>query len=424
MSDEIIPASARAPDVLVLGGGVIGLASALLLLRAGRSVTLIERKQVGRGSSHGNCGTITPSHLPLHAPGTVTKALKWLTKPDAPLRIAPRMDAELLRWLLRFARLCNEQDYRRVAQIKSRYLLASRERLAALIRDEGLDCEYLETGTLYVYRDPAAFEQAMPETVLLKQLGIPVESLDARTLRMKEPALNDRVVGAHFHPGDTRLRPNRYVAELARKVREAGGVIVENAEIESFRCEPGRIQGVMTAQGEFSGTEILFALGAWSPLIGRQLGLKLPIQPGKGYSITYPRPQSAPKIPLVLKERGVCVTAWDSGYRLGSTMEFAGYDDSLNPVRLAALSRGAAEYLIEPTGPAIEEQWYGWRPMTPDDLPILGRAPGWSNLTLATGHGMLGVTLSAITAQLMMELLTGRKPSLELGPCSPQRFMH
>ena len=124
----------------------------------------------------------------------------------------------------------------------------------------------------------------------------------------------------------------------------------------------------------------------------------------------------------MLKERSVCVTTWSSGYRLGSTMEFAGYDTSLNRTRLDALRRGAAEYLHEPEGPAVVEEWYGWRPMTPDDLPMLGRAPGTENLVLATGHGMLGVSMSAITGLLISEVVTGRPPSLDLAPYAVTRF--
>jgi len=148
----------------------------------------------------------------------------------------------------------------------------------------------------------------------------------------------------------------------------------------------------------------------------------VPIQPGKGYSITYSRPALAPRMPLVLKERSVCVTAWSSGYRLGSTMEFAGYDTSLNRTRLDALRRGAAEYLHEPEGPAVVEEWYGWRPMTPDDLPVLGRTPQADNLVLATGHGMLGVSMSAITGFLISEVVTGQPPSLDLAPYNAARF--
>jgi D-amino-acid dehydrogenase len=249
-----------------------------------------------------------------------------------------------------------------------------------------------------------------------------VELLDGTALRAKEPALKAGMAGGHWHSGDARLRPDRYVAELARAVREAGGIIVEDTAVQGFRREGNRIAAIGTAQGEVGADQVVLALGAWSPQLGKQIGLRLPIQPGKGYSITYSRPQAAPVIPLVLQERSVCVTAWGSGYRLGSTMEFSGYDSRLNHRRLQALKRGAAEYLEQPEGPHEEEQWYGWRPMTYDDLPIIGRAPRWSNLMLATGHGMLGVSLSAITAQLVTELLTGRTPSLDVSPYSPARF--
>lgn len=419
------PVSASTPvrrDVLVLGGGVIGLACALRLLRAGRAVTVLEKGLVGSGSSRGNCGTITPSHLPLHKPGTVAKALRGMLRRDAPLRVRPSLDPALLGWMLRFARLCNTRDYRRVALVKSRFLVASRTRLAEWVREEGFDCEFTETGTLYVYRDAASFEKAAEDPLLLREIGVPVRILDGQATRQLEPALKASVVGSHFHPGDARLRPDRYVDVLRRAVIEGGGEIVENTAIGGFETEAGRVVAVRASGGVWVGRELVFALGAWSPLVGRQIGLKLPIQPGKGYSITYTSPARAPKIPLVLKERGVCVTAWDSGYRLGSTMEFAGYDDTLNATRLAALQRGAAEYLDEPTGPKIEQRWYGWRPMTPDDLPILGRAPRLSNLWLATGHGMLGVSLSAITAQLVMELVTGREPSLDITPLAAERF--
>src|SRR5262249_36786969 len=159
-----------------------------------------------------------------------------------------------------------------------------------------------------------------------------------------------------------------------------GGQIREGTSISGFSVDRGRVAAVRTDRGEFRGDEVVFALGSWSPPLARQLGLRIPIQPGKGYSITYTRPAICPRIPLALKERAVCVTGWPSGYRLGSTMEFAGYDASLNRTRLDALKRGAAEYLREPEGPEVVEEWYGWRPMTHDDLPILGRPLRLQNL--------------------------------------------
>jgi D-amino-acid dehydrogenase len=413
----------RNADVLIVGGGVIGLACAYYLLCAGRSVTVLEQAQTGKGSSHGNCGTLTPSHAsPLAMPGTIATALKWMFKPDAPLRIKPRIDPQLFRWLLGFAGRCNWRDFMRVTEIKAPFLTRSRELIADLVARENLQCEYQHLGHLYAYLDERAFEasRVMPET--LRKIGMPVEILDGKQLIAMEPALRAGMVGGYFNPGDAQLRPDRYVAELARIVRERGGRIEEDTRVEGFSREAGRIDRVQTTRGEFTGREIIFALGAWTPAIARQLDLRVPIQPGKGYSITFTRPSICPRIPLVLRERAVCVTAWDSGYRLGSTMEFAGYDNSLNRTRLDALRIGAALYLREPEGPQVLEEWYGWRPMTPDDLPILGRVPGIDNLCMATGHGMLGVSMSAMTGVLISEYLTGREPSMDLAPFSISRF--
>ena len=415
--------TSRQPDVLILGGGVIGLACALYLLQAGRSVIVLEQGTAGGATSHGNCGTITPSHaMPLAMPGVTAQALRWMFQADAPLRVAPRLDPALFAWLAKFAQLCNWRDFRRLTAAKAPLLKLSLEALELLIRVERLDCEFETLGTLTVYRDARTFAKSAWLPRALNEVGLPVETLDGTQCRAREPALNDSIVGGYSHPLDAHLRPNRYAAELARAVREKGGEIREGAKIGDLRVEAGRITRVSAGGTEFSGRDVVLALGAWSPLLARQLDLRIPIQPGKGYSITYTRPTVCPRIPLSLKERAVCVTGWSSGYRLGSTMEFAGYDVSLNRTRLDALRRGAAEYLIEPEGPQIAEEWYGWRPMTHDDLPILGRAANVQNLVLATGHGMLGVTMSAATGLLISEVITGKAPSLSLLAFSPARF--
>lgn len=410
-------------DVLILGCGAIGLSCAVYLLRAGRSVALLERGSVGGATSHGNCGTITPSHcVPLAAPGMLADGLRWMLKKDAPLRIAPRLDFAQLAWMLQFARRCGAASCRRITAIKGPLLRQARSELEELIRREHLDCEFAAQGTLNVYRDARHFEKSQAGVRLAAEFGMPVDVLDGAACRAREPALNDSVVGGYFNPGDAQLRPERYCAELARVVRALGGEIHEATTIQGFRTASSAIEAVITDCGEFAGREIVFALGAWSPLMARQLDLRIPIQPGKGYSITYTRPARCPRIPLTLKERAVCVTGWESGFRLGSTMEFAGYDDTLNRTRLDALKRGACEYLIESEGPRVIEEWYGWRPMTYDDLPILGRTTNFKNLVLATGHGMLGITMSAITGMLISELVCGVPPALDVTPFLPSRF--
>lgn len=410
-------------DVLILGGGVIGLACAHALLAEGRSVHVLEQGRVGCGSSHGNCGTLTPSHAPpLAAPGMIGIALRWMMQPDAPLYVNPRMQPALLGWLMRFALRCNRRDWRATAQSRAALLNYSRAAIETLVRGAGLECEFEASGMNIVYRDAHRFDAALGEIAALRAIGVDVDAVDAAQLARDEPALRAGMAGALRFPGDAMLRPDRYVDELARIVRAAGGTIEEDCRVLGFERDADRIGVVCTSRGARQGAQVLLATGAWSPELGRQLGVRLPIQPGKGYSITFSRPELAPRGPLTLKERQVCVTAWGSGFRLGSTMEFSGYDTSLNRTRLDALVRGATEYLRMPVGPERVEEWYGWRPMTYDDLPILGCAPRVGNLWLATGHGMLGVSMSAGTGRLLADLIVGRAPAIDTAPYAVHRF--
>ena len=412
-------------DVVIVGAGVIGLASALALLQSGRGVRVIDAGRIGGGSSHGNCGTITPSHAPpLAAPGTVALALRWMLSPDAPLYIAPRLDPGLWLWLLKFAGRCNPRDWRASAQGKAALLNDSRARLVDWVRDHGLGCEFTEAGLDYVYRDPRAFDHAQADIQHLRSLGVGVETIDADSYQRQEPALKPGVAGALRFQGDAALRPDRYVAELARVVREHGGVIDEHCALRSLEVAREGVR-LVTANGVVHARDVVLALGAWSGQLSDAIGvpsLRRVLQPGKGYSITYSAPALVPQRPLVLRERSVCVTAWGSGYRLGSTMEFSGYDTRLNERRLAALERGAAEYLLQPVGPEVRERWYGWRPMCVDDLPIIGRVPGRDGLWLATGHGMMGVGMSTGTGQLVADLIAGRAPAIDPAPYRIERF--
>lgn len=418
-------ASLPPADVVVVGGGVIGLACALALQDSGRQVCVLEAGRVGRGASHGNCGTITPSHAPpLAAPGMVAKALRWMLTPDAPLYVQPRLDPALWQWLLHYARRCNVRDWRSAGHAKAALLNDSRTRLEDWIGTYQLDCEFAESGTDYVFRDPRAFAHGHGELALLRELGVGVETIDGPAYEAQEPAVKPGVAGAIRFAGDAVLRPDRYVAELARALRERGGEIVEACALHSVDVGRNGVQ-VRTATGHLQARDVVLALGAWSPRLADAVGvpaLRRAMQPGKGYSITYSPPALVPKRPLILRERSVCVTTWGSGYRLGSTMEFSGFDDSLNVRRLCALERGASEYLHEPVGTEVRERWCGWRPMSRDDVPIIGRVPDRDGLWLATGHGMMGVGMSTGTGQLLADLVAGRAPAIDPVPYRLERF--
>ncbi|MGH8213577.1 MAG: NAD(P)/FAD-dependent oxidoreductase [Rhodanobacteraceae bacterium] len=413
----------QSSDVLILGGGVIGLFCALALARAGVSVRVLEQSSPGAGASHGNCGTLTPSHaIPLSVPGVPWKALRWMTRRDAPLYVSPRPDLQRWRWMLGFAIRCNARDAQRTALARAAILQRSHDLLPQWLAEEGIDCEYAKLGTLHVYRDARALDADRHDVDWFRELGVPTEVLDADTVLAMEPALKPGIVGGVWHPDDGQLRPNLLVEGLTRRVRERGVAIENDTRIESFACTNDRISHVRTSRGEFSGDRIVLALGAWSPRVARQLGLRLPIQPGKGYSITTSLPDPAPQRPVVLREPGVCVTTWPSGFRLGSTMEFAGYDDSLNRTRLDALRRGAQSYLRAPFGDQLQEEWWGWRPMCVDEVPLIGASTRWDNLLLATAHGMLGVSMSAATGELVASLIGAKRPAIDPAPYLPARF--
>lgn len=411
-------------DVLILGGGVIGLACALYLLKTGASVRVLEQGTPGCGSSHGNCGTITPSHAPpLAMPGTIGVALRSIFSADAPLYLNPRMDGPRLRWLLGFARHCNWRDFHAATQARGAILQRSRQLLAELVRDEKLACEFSEQGTLIVYRT-AKLQHAdeKDHNAVLESLGIEIQRLTGEQVEAMEPTLKPGVVGGLLHPQDASLRPDRYAAELARRVVELGGVIECDTQTKGFETDRARIRGVQSNRGMYCAEHVVLALGAWSPLLARQLDLRLPMQPGKGYSLTYSRPALAPRHALTLREPSVCVTSWSGGYRLGSTMEFSGYREGLNRARLDALRRGAAAFLREPEGGELLEEWWGWRPMSVDEVPIIGPSTRWSNLLLATAHGMLGVSMSAATGEMVAAMLAGTSVPINPTPFAPARF--
>lgn len=410
-------------EILVIGGGVIGLACAQALAGAGRAVRVLERDRPGAATSRGNCGTLTPSHaLPLAAPGMVGKALRWMLQADAPFLVRPRWDPALWAWLLRFAARCDADTFRRAIAPKGALLSTSQRLLSELVATRSLDCGHRREGLVYVYRDAAAFEVAERSHAPLREHGIAVEAWRGDRAEAEEPALRPGVAGALFFPGDGHLRPERYCAELARIAVEDGARIDTGADIVALRREAGRWRVEARDGRRWSAPELLLASGPWAARMARPLGLRLPIQPGKGYSITYDRPAVVPNRPLVLRDHSVCVTAWADGFRLGSTMEFAGYDGRLTRARLDALERGAAAALHEPVGPAKREEWFGWRPMTWDDLPILGAVPGQPGLWLAVGHGMMGVSMSAVTGRLLADLVTGREPVLDPAPYAITRF--
>ena len=415
--------SMKPVDVLIVGGGAVGLACAHYLVQAGREVCVIERDTVGSGASHGNCGLVVASYLlPLCAPGVVRKELRGLLRPDSPLYIKPALDLALWSWLVKFAARCRPAFLQEAVRARERLLGSSDRLFQALLRDHALDAEFERRGHLIVFRTEHGMRGYEAKNEQLRPFGHAAEPLTGRALRALEPALREDVFGAWYHSTDSHLRPDRLLASWKQVLIESGVGFEEGCRLERFRSTGDRVTGVVTPKGEFTAAEVVLAAGAWSAPIAAELGLRLPLQPGKGYSVTMARPAVCPRIPCSFAERRVVATPWPSGYRLGGTMEFSGFSTALDPRRLAALTAAAGEYLTDPVGHPVVERWAGLRPMTYDDLPVIGRAPRFRNLTLATGHGMLGITTAPATGKLVAEIVCGREPHIDPRPFRPERF--
>jgi len=413
-----------AGKVIVVGGGVIGAACAHFLRRAGWEVTVLDQGGFGSGCSHANCGLVCPSHvLPLAAPGAVRAGLKALLQSNGPLTIRPRFDPALWSWLYHFARRCNQRDMLDSGRAIKALLDSSRALYEQIIAEEQLDCEWETRGLLFVLATRQGMAHyAETDRLMSDEFGVSAKRLDGDAVAALEPALKPGLAGGFLYERDGHLRPDRLLSSWRSALVSRGVTVREGCKVRGIVKERGRGRAVVTEQGELSADAFVFATGALTPRWAGQLGCRIPIQPGKGYSITMPRPARCPSIPLIFDEHRVAATPMRSGYRLGSTMEFAGYDISLNRRRLEFLKEVARHFLHEPYCEPVEEEWFGWRPMTYDGKPIIDRSPAMSNVLIAAGHNMLGLSMAPATGRLVNELLGGQVPHVDPDPYSVKRF--
>jgi len=409
--------------VVIIGGGVIGAACAHYLAESGWRVTVIDRGEFGRGCSHANCGYVCPSHvLPLASPGAISSALRTMFRRDSPLRVKARLSLSHWRWLFAFARRCNRRDMLAAGRGIQALLQSSRVLYDALVHS-GLECEWQTRGLLFVFRSRAGMEHyATTDELLRTEFGVPARPFRADSVCELEPALKPGLGGAWLYETDAHLRPDRLMQSWRMKLEARGVQIRDRCGVRGILRDGARATAVSTATGEISADAFVLAAGALTPFLNDHLGCRIPIQPGKGYSLTTSRPARCPILPMIFEEHRVAVTPMHSGYRLGSMMEFVGYDESISPKRTGYLKHAAGLYLHEPVGETVEEEWFGWRPMTPDGLPLVGPSPAMSNVILAAGHNMLGLSMAPATGRLVAELLDGREPHLDPRPYSPARF--
>ena len=410
-------------DILIVGGGVIGLSCAHYLRREGLSVRLIEKESIGAGASHGNCGLLLGSDLiPLCSPGAVTHELMRALQGASPLYIKPGLDLSLALWLLGFAAKCNARHLKHAIEAREAILRSSDELFVDLFSRGALNCEYEKKGVIMTFMEPKSMAGYEKTNRVLEPYGLAATFLDRDAVKKLEPALSERVCGGWYHPTDSHVRPDYLIRSWADLNRQNGVDIKEGCLLKSVETKAGTAIAAQTDHGRFTADHLILATGAWTTALLGQFGIRIPMQPGKGYSITMARPEGSPRIPCYLSERKVVVTPWASGLRLGGTMEFSGFSFSLNQKRLKKIETAAELYLDTPIGNRVTERWTGLRPMTVDELPIIDRVPGAANLFVATGHGMLGVSTATATGRLIADMIHGKAPIIDPRPFSIKRF--
>jgi D-amino-acid dehydrogenase len=414
--------------IVIVGGGVVGLCSAYYALKRGHEVVVLERGKAGHDScSLGNAGLVVPSHVvPLAAPGMIGQGLRWMWNPESPFYIKPRLDSGLVAWAWRFWRASTKARAQGAMPVLCALNLRSRQLFEDLARGEdAMEFGLKQRGLLMLFKTEEAMREEVEAARHAEALGLKIEILDAKGVAAMEPGVTLDVVGAVYYGDDCMLTPQVFIEGLEKKIVAMGGEIRWESGVRDFEKTGGRITGARLEGGDrVNGDEFVLASGVWSEEVAKRLGLSLPMEAGKGYSVTVERPPAMPTRPALLMEARVAVTPMGETLRFAGTMELAGRDTRVNPRRVRGMVKSVPEYMPAFRREDFEgcEPWAGLRPCSPDGLPYLGRTKGWSNLVVACGHAMLGLSMGPVTGDLVARLVSGEDTDLDIDLLAPERY--
>jgi D-amino-acid dehydrogenase len=412
--------------ILIVGGGVIGLCTAYYATQKGHRVTIVERGDPDHDScSLGNAGMIVPSHfVPLAAPGMIAYGLRAMWNPESPFYVRPRPDPGLLDWGRKFAQAATTERVARAAPLLRDLNLASRQCYVDLAEARGNDFCLEQKGLLMLCKTDAGLHEETKTAQQANALDIPAEVMTPEQAGRLEPNMKMDVAGAVYFPKDCHLSPQRFVAGLTRWLTDNGATFAWSTEVTGWRVASGAIDAARTTAGDVRADEYVIAGGAWSPHAARGLELTLPMQAGKGYSLTLAHPRRLPETCAIFVEARVAVTPMAGSLRFGGTMEITGLDDAINPARVRGIISAVPRYYPDFTAGdfAGVQPWRGLRPCSPDGMPYLGRVKRYANLSIATGHAMMGLSLGPITGRLMAQVLSDEAPEIDIALLNPDRY--
>lgn len=412
--------------VHIIGAGVIGLCSAWYLRKAGFDVTVIDGSTPGTGCSFGNAGMIVPSHfVPLAAPGVIAKGLSWMFRSDSPFFIRPRLNSDLMRWLWQFRKASTLEKMNAAMPVLRDLSLLSKSLYQELSKTDGLDFGYRDSGLLILCKTQHGLAEETDIAEQAHALGLHAELLNTQALEKLDTGIQTKVAGGIFYPGDALIRPDKFMSQMRDQLINQGVVFKDSCEVTGFVTSSTHIKSMICNDGDIIAmNNVVVAGGSLSSRLTQKLGIRLLLQDGKGYSVTVPAPKPGPSVPAILCEAKVAVSPYGNQLRIGGTLEISNHSPSISRPRLGSIIRAMSEYYqgIAISEPDIQHVWHGFRPCTPDGLPYIGKSHRYTNLTIATGHAMMGMSLGPATGMLVSQIMTDQKPAVNCSLFDVDRY--
>lgn len=409
--------------VIIIGGGIIGICSAYYLQKEGHQVTIVDQSNLDAGASYVNAGYLSPSHIiPLSAPGVMKKGLKWMLNPSSPLYIKPRLDFDFLKWTWAFNKSCNANHVQKAAPVIRDISVLSQKLYDDIKKSENLKYHYDKKGLLMLCQTEKMLEEEVKTANLAQDIGLDAHEVNAEEIKKLEPNVEINAIGATYYRGDSHSTPNEFMKEMKAHLKSVQVQFYTNEKVEDIDVQKGKISAIKTNKQKLQADEFVLAAGSWSHLLSKKVGLKLLLQAGKGYRIDTEKPTGI-TIPAILVEAKAAVTPMHGFTRFAGTMEIVGINHTINKVRVEAIANAVSQYY--PNNVLSKEEKNnaacGLRPVSPDGLPYIGKSLKCLNLTVATGHAMMGWSMATATGKLVSEIISERKPSLDLHPFHPDR---
>ena len=411
-------------QVVVIGGGIVGLCTAYYLQKMGCDVTVLDKSNMDGGASYVNAGYLTPSHIiPLAAPGMISKGLKYMFNSASPFYMKPRLDKEFLKWAWAFKKSATKAKVDKATSHIRDINIFSRELYDEIKTSNDLgEFHYDRKGLLMLFQTDKEGDHEKETAKKARQLGLESEFLDPKEIEILEPNVKINAIGAVHYLCDGHTTPTDFMPKMIQYLEKSGVKIRKNEEVIDFSISNDRITSIKTNKSNYTADEVVFATGSWTSQLSKKLGILLPLQAGKGYRIDVASPTGI-TMPALLLEAKMAVTPMLGFTRFAGTMEFSGINKVIRKERVEAIANGAKKFYKGLDIPLTDREnaQCGLRPVSPDGLPYLGKSSHLNNLTIATGHAMMGWSLGPATGKLVAELISDRKPSLDLSPYHPER---